>query len=433
MIKIIDMTVHDLRFPTSLSLDGSDAMNPDPDYSAAYVVLKTNKAELEGHGLTFTIGRGNEVCCLAIEALRHLVVGRNLTEIAHDPAGFWRAITSDSQLRWIGPDKGAMHLATGAVVNAVWDLLAKKAGKPVWRLISEMTPEQIVGIVDFRYITDAITPQDALDLLRRKEAGKKERIEQMQREGYPCYTTSAGWLGYSDEKLRRLCREAVAEGYDRIKLKVGRHIDEDIRRLAIAREEIGPERILMIDANQIWEVDEAIDWVNRLAFASPYFIEEPTSPDDISGHRKIREAVHPIRVATGEMCQNRIIFKQLIADDCIDIVQIDACRLGGLNEVLAVLLMAAKFGKPVWPHAGGVGLCEYVQHLAMIDFVAISGTLEGRAVEFVDHLHEHFLDPCKIENGAYQAPEAPGYSIEMKPSSIETHRHGTVSYEAQAG
>ncbi|WP_193175205.1 enolase C-terminal domain-like protein [Oricola nitratireducens] len=421
MTEITGLKSYDLRFPTSQSLDGSDAMNPDPDYSAAYVVLSTDSPNLEGHGLTFTIGRGNEICCAAIEALRHLVVGLDLDWIRENPGRFWRHVTSDSQLRWIGPEKGAMHLATGAVVNAVWDLLAKQAGKPVWRLVAEMNPEEIVDIVDFRYLTDAITRDEALDILRRAEAGKTERIAKLEATGYPCYTTSAGWLGYSDEKLRRLCREAVDAGYTHVKLKVGRDLDDDIRRLTIAREELGPDRFLMIDANQVWEVGEAADWVKRLSFAKPYFIEEPTSPDDIAGHRRIREAVAPVKVATGEMCQNRIVFKQMIAGGAIDIVQIDACRMGGLNEVLGVLLMAAKFGLPVWPHAGGVGLCEYVQHLSMIDYVAVSATMEGRVIEYVDHLHEHFLDPCVIRNAAYMPPSAPGFSIEMKPASIKDY------------
>ncbi len=421
MTEITGLKSYDLRFPTSQSLDGSDAMNPDPDYSAAYVVLSTDTPNLEGHGLTFTIGRGNEICCAAIEALRHLVVGLDLDWIRENPGRFWRHMTSDSQLRWIGPEKGAMHLATGAVVNAVWDLLAKQAGKPVWRLVAEMSPEEIVDIVDFRYLTDAITRDEALDILRRAEAGKTERIAKLEATGYPCYTTSAGWLGYSDEKLRRLCREAVDAGYTHVKLKVGRDLDDDIRRLTIAREELGPDRFLMIDANQVWEVGEAVDWVKKLSFAKPYFIEEPTSPDDIAGHRRIREAVAPVKVATGEMCQNRIVFKQMIAGGAIDIVQIDACRMGGLNEVLGVLLMAAKFGLPVWPHAGGVGLCEYVQHLSMIDYVAVSATMEGRVIEYVDHLHEHFLDPCVIRNAAYMPPSAPGFSIEMKPASIEDY------------
>lgn len=421
MTEITGLKTFDLRFPTSQHLDGSDAMNPDPDYSAAYVILETDDGDLTGHGLTFTIGRGNDICCAAIEAMRHLVVGLDLAWIRENPGRFWRHVTSDSQLRWIGPDKGAIHLATGAVVNAVWDLLAKQAGKPVWRLVAEMSPEEIVDIVDFRYLTDAITRDEALEILRRAEPGKKERIADLEAHGYPCYTTSAGWLGYPDDKLRRLCREAVAAGYTHVKLKVGRDMEDDIRRLTIAREELGPDRFLMIDANQVWDVDQAVDWVGKLAFAKPYFIEEPTSPDDIAGHRRIREAVAPVKVATGEMCQNRIIFKQLIAGGAIDIVQIDACRIGGLNEVLGVLLMAAKFGLPVWPHAGGVGLCEYVQHLSMIDYVAVSGAKEGRVIEFVDHLHEHFVDPCVIRDAAYMPPALPGFSIEMKPESIDSH------------
>ncbi|WP_340160855.1 L-fuconate dehydratase [uncultured Hoeflea sp.] len=421
MTKITGLETHDLRFPTSLSLDGSDAMNPDPDYSAAYVVLRTDTSGVEGHGLTFTIGRGNEICCAAIEAMRHLVVGLDLAWIREDPGRFWRHVTSDSQLRWIGPDKGAIHLATGAVVNAVWDLLAKQAGKPVWRLVADMSPEELLAIIDFRYLTDAITPDEALEIFRRAEPGKAERIARLEATGYPCYTTSAGWLGYPDEKLRRLCREAVETGYNHVKLKVGRDLEDDIRRLRIAREELGPDRFLMIDANQVWEVNEAIDWMKELAFARPFFIEEPTSPDDIAGHKVIREAIAPVKVATGEMCQNRIIFKQMIMGGAIDVVQIDACRMGGLNEVLAVLLMAAKYELPVWPHAGGVGLCEYVQHLSMIDFVAVSGTMEGRVIEYVDHLHDHFVEPCIIRNAAYMPPASPGFSIEMKPSSIDRY------------
>ena len=424
-IRITGMRVHDLRFPTSKSLDGSDAMNPDPDYSAAYVVLETDHPALQGHGLTFTIGRGNEICCAAIEAMRHLVVGLELDWIAADMGRFWRHVTSDSQLRWIGPDKGAMHLATGAVVNAVWDLWAKAAGKPVWRLVAEMTPEELVRCIDFRYLADAITPDEALALLREREAGKAGRIATLEREGYPCYTTSAGWLGYSDEKLRRLCQEAIDAGFDHIKLKVGRDLEDDIRRLRIAREVIGPQRKLMIDANQIWEVGQAIDWVRQLAFARPWFIEEPTSPDDIAGHRAIREAIAAdgIKVATGEMCQNRVMWKQFIAGGAVDVVQIDSCRLGGVNEILAVLLVAAKYGLPVCPHAGGVGLCEYVQHLSMIDYACIAGTREGRVIEYVDHLHEHFLDPCTIRDAAYLPPTRPGFSIEMKADTLREFHH----------
>ena len=415
MTQITALRVEDIRFPTSQQLDGSDAMNPDPDYSAAYVILETDNPKLTGHGLTFTIGRGNEICCAAIQALEHL--------IAADMGAFWRRFTSDSQLRWIGPDKGAIHLATGAVVNAVWDLWAKAEGKPVWRLVADMSPAELVRCIDFRYITDCITPEEALRLLESREEGKAQRLEQLQAQGYPCYTTSAGWLGYGDEKLRRLCQQAVDAGFSHIKLKVGRDIEDDIRRVRIAREVIGPERKLMIDANQVWEVDAAIPWVKALAFANPWFIEEPTSPDDIEGHRKIRENIGAVKVATGEMCQNRIMFKQFIMRGAIDVVQIDACRLGGVNEVLAVMLMAAKYNLPVCPHAGGVGLCEYVQHLSMIDYLCIAGTHEGRVIEFVDHLHEHFLHPCEIRGAAYMPPQAPGYSIEMHQASIEQYRY----------
>jgi L-fuconate dehydratase len=419
MTRIIDMRVLDLRFPTSQHLDGSDAMNPDPDYLAAYVILKTDMPGIEGHGLTFTIGRGNEICCAAIEAMRHLVVGLEMDKVTADMGAFWRHVTSDSQLRWIGPDKGAIHLATGAVVNAVWDIWAKMVGKPVWRLVADMSPEELVRCIDFRYITDCITPDEALAMLRDKASGKAERIETLEREGYPCYTTSAGWLGYGDDKLRRLCQEAVDAGFNHVKLKVGRDKADDIRRLRIAREVLGPDRQLMIDANQVWEVGQAIDWVRDLAFAKPWFIEEPTNPDDVEGHRKIREGVAPVQVATGEMCQNRIMFKQFIMRGAIDVVQIDSCRLGGVNEILAVLLMAAKYNLLVCPHAGGVGLCEYVQHLSMIDYICIAGTREGRVVEYVDHLHEHFKEPCIVRNAAYLPPTAPGFSIEMKPATLE--------------
>ena len=422
MTTIRSLRVLDVRFPTSAHLDGSDAMNPDPDYSAAYVVLETDQPGLEGHGLTFTIGRGNEICCAAIGAMEHLVVGLDLAWIAEDMGRFWRHVTSDSQLRWIGPDKGAIHLATGAVVNAVWDLWAKSVGKPVWQLVADMSPEEIVRLIDFRYITDCITPEEALALLRERAVGKAERLADLLAHGYPCYTTSAGWLGYDDAKLRRLAQEAVDAGFTHIKLKVGRDLQDDIRRVRIAREVLGPDRHLMVDANQVWEVDQAIDWLQQLAFAKPWFIEEPTSPDDIEGHRRIREAVKDsMQVATGEMCQNRIMFKQLIMRGALDVVQIDACRLGGVNEVLAVMLMAAKYGLKVCPHAGGVGLCEYVQHLSMIDYLCIAGTKEGRVIEFVDHLHEHFVDPCTIRDAAYLPPQRPGYSIEMKPASLAAH------------
>ena len=417
MVQITGIRTRDLRFPTSQSLDGSDAMNPDPDYSAAYVVLETN-GDHQGHGLTFTIGRGTEICVAAINAMRHLLIGLELDWVREDMGRFWRHVTGDSQLRWIGPDKGAIHLATGAVVNAMWDLLAKESGKPVWLLVGEMSPEELVKLVDFRYLRDVLDEDQALELLRAAEPHKQHRISTLKAEGYPCYTTSAGWLGYSDEKLRRLCRETREAGFSHAKFKVGQDLQDDIRRLTIAREELGDGMNIMIDANQVWDVDQAIDWVNQLAFAKPLFIEEPTSPDDVLGHRKIRQAIAPIKVATGEMCQNRILFKQFIASGAIDFVQIDSCRLGGLNEVLAVQLMAAKFGLPVWPHAGGVGLCEYVQHLAMIDYVAITGEKDSKRIEYVDHLHDHFLDPVRVRNGAYQAPDKPGFSIQMKEETF---------------
>ena len=417
-VTITGIEVKDVRFPTSKSLDGSDAMNPDPDYSAAYVILKTDNPDLEGHGLTFTIGRGNELCAAAINSLSHLVIGKKLEDIKANPAQFWKEITGDSQLRWLGPEKGVIHLATGAVVNAVWDLYAKSEGKPLWKLLADMTPEQLVACVDFTYITDAITPAEALAMLKKNEAGKQARIAQLKEKGYPAYTTSAGWLGYSDEKMRRLCREAKAEGFTHLKMKVGSNLQDDMRRAAIIREEIGDNLYLMMDANQKWDVGEAIENMAQLAKYNPYWIEEPTSPDDIIGHAKIAKAVAPIKVATGEHCQNRVVFKQLMQAEAIEICQIDSCRVGGVNEILAILLMAAKFDIPVCPHAGGVGLCEYVQHLSMIDFIAISGSLDGRIIEFVDHLHEHFHDPVVIKNGHYMPPSMPGYSIEIKSQSL---------------
>lgn len=424
-IRITHLTVRDIRFPTSRGLDGSDAMNPDPDYSAAYVVLHTDSPRgLAGHGLTFTIGRGNEICVAAVQALAPLVVGQTLESVVANPGAFWRRITGDSQLRWIGPEKGAIHLATAAVVNAVWDLYAKSEGKPLWKLLVDMTPEQLVACIDFRYITDALTPQEATDLLRRNVAGKAVREAEMRRVGFPAYTTSAGWLGYSDDKLRQLCRDALAGGWSMFKIKVGRDIEDDIRRATIIREEIGWKRKLMMDANQFWDVGEAIEHMRRLARFDPWWIEEPTSPDDVLGHAAIARAIHPIGVATGEHCQNRVIFKQLMQAGAIKFCQIDSCRLGGVNEVLAVLLMAAKFGIPVCPHAGGVGLCEYVQHLALFDYICVSASLENRVLEFVDHLHEHFLDPVRMQNGCYMPPEKPGYSIEMHPASLDEFEYG---------
>jgi L-fuconate dehydratase len=407
----------DVRFPTSRDLSGSDAMNEAPDYSAAYVILKTD-TDLEGHGLTFTIGRGNELCVAAIEALSYLVVGRTLESFTEDMGAFWRHVTGDSQLRWVGPEKGVIHLATAAIVNAVWDLYAKAEGKPLWKLLSDMSPEELVRCVDFRYITDALTPEEALELLRKNEPTKAERKREMLRDGFPAYTTSAGWLGYPDEKIRHLSREAVAEGWGHVKIKVGRDVEDDARRAGIIREEIGPDRKLMMDANQVWEVPEAIANMERLAEFDPWWIEEPTSPDDVLGHARIARAVAPTGVATGEHGMNRVLFKQLMQADAINFCQIDACRLGGVNEVIAVLLLAAKFGVPVCPHAGGVGLCEYVQHLSIFDYVCVGASLEDRILEYVDHLHEHFLDPVRIKDGRYAPPERPGYSIEMYPGSL---------------
>jgi L-fuconate dehydratase len=418
-IIITEISVQDVRFPTSKSLDGSDAMNPDPDYSATYVILKTNNPKLEGHGLTFTIGRGNEICVAAVKALAPLIKGKSLAEFTQDMGKFWKMITGDSQLRWLGPEKGVIHLATAAVVNAVWDLYAKAEGKPLWKLVVDMTPEQLVSCIDFTYITDVITPKEALAMLKAKEAGKKERIATLMKNGYPAYTTSAGWLGYSDEKMRFLCQEAKASGFKHMKIKVGADLKDDMRRAAIIREEIGDDLKLMMDANQKWDVDEAITNMESLKKFNPWWIEEPTSPDDILGHAKIAKAVSPILVATGEHCQNRVMFKQLMQSGGLGICQIDSCRVGGVNEVLAILLMAAKFKIPVCPHAGGVGLCEYVQHLSMIDYIAISGSMEGRIIEFVDHLHEHFYEPVIIKNGAYMPPLAPGYSITMKEQSLK--------------
>lgn len=421
---ITSIEVKDVRFPTSKSLDGSDAMNPDPDYSAAYVILKTNHPDkLEGHGLTFTIGRGNELCVEAIKSLSYLIKGKKLSSFTKDMGAFWKMITGDSQLRWLGPEKGVIHLATGAIVNAVWDLYAKVEEKPLWLLLADMTPEALVKCIDFTYITDAITPDEALLLLQEKEASKKDRINNLLNEGYPAYTTSAGWLGYSDDKMRRLCQEAKAEGFKHMKIKVGSDLKDDMRRAAIIREEIGDDLKLMMDANQKWDVDEAIENMESLKKFNPYWIEEPTSPDDILGHARIAKAVSPIKVATGEHCQNRVMFKQLMQAKAIEICQIDSCRVGGVNEILAILLMAAKFKIPVCPHAGGVGLCEYVQHLSMIDYIAISGSKEDRIIEYVDHLHEHFLDPVVIKNGAYIPPKLSGYSITMKEQSLKDYEY----------
>jgi L-fuconate dehydratase len=421
-MRITEVTARDIRFPTSRTLAGSDAVHTSPDYSAAYVTLSTDHADgLEGHGLSFTCGRGTELIVAGIQSLAPLVRGRSLDGIAGDFRGFWCSLTSDGQLRWVGPEKGVIHMATSAIVNAIWDLLAKSKGKPLWKLLADMSPEELVSVIDFRYITDVLTPDEALDILRKNHATRGEREAELIERGYPAYTTSAGWLGYSDEKLRALCREAVAAGWTHVKMKVGADLDDDLRRAAIVREEIGPDRKLMVDANQAWDVPTAIHHMKALAAYDPWWIEEPTSPDDVYGHSVIARAIAPIGVATGEQCQNRVIFKQLLQLNAIRFCQIDACRLGGVNEVMAVLLMAAKFGVPVCPHAGGVGLCEYVQHHAFFDYIAVSASLEDRVVEYVDHLHEHFFDPVVVRNSRYFPPRAPGFSITMKPESLDEY------------
>jgi L-fuconate dehydratase len=428
--RITAVDVTDVRFPTSVSMDGSDAMNKDGDYSATYVVVSTDDPELSGFGFTFTIGRGNDICTLAAQRRGEPLVGREVSDVVGDLGGIYRDLASDSQLRWLGPDKGVEHLALAAVMNAVWDLAARKAGKPLWRLLADMTPEELVDVADLTYLSDALTREEALEILRAGVPHREERIRHLEETGYPCYTTSAGWLGYSDDKLRRLAAEAVDSGYTHIKLKVGANLEDDIRRCEIAREVIGWDAKLMIDANQVWDVPQAIEWVNALARFEPWWIEEPTSPDDILGHAAVRKAVAPIGVATGEHGMNRVLFKQMFQAEAIDFCQLDSARLASINEILSVYLMARKFDVPVCPHAGGVGLCELVQHLSVFDYVAVSGTLEDRVTEFVDHLHEHFTDPCIVENGAYRLPSRPGYSAEMHPASVATYAYPDGSYWA---
>src|SRR5947209_2001074 len=419
MPRIVRAVTYDVRCPTSLSGAGSDAMNHDPDYSAAYVALEADDPSgLAGHGLTFTIGRGTEVCVAAIDALLPHVVGATVEELVADLGGFWRRLVTDSQLRWLGPEKGVIHLATAAIVNAVWDLYAKVEQKPLWKLLADLTPEELVACVDFRYIDDALTEDEALAILRRNQSTKAERERLLLAEGFPAYTTSAGWLGYPEDSLFERAREALAAGFTHLKVKVGGDPESDLRRARLVRDAIGPDHRLSLDANQAWGVDEAITAIRRLAEVDPWWIEEPTSPDDILGHQRIREAVAPVRIATGEHVQNRVVFKQLLALGAIDVCQLDCCRLGGVNEVLAVVLLAAKFGVPICPHAGGVGLCEYAQHLSMFDFVAVGASLEDRYCEFVDHLHQHFVDPVRVVGGRYLAPSAPGCSIEIRPDSL---------------
>jgi L-fuconate dehydratase len=417
---ITAVDTYDVRFPTSRELDGSDAMNPDPDYSAAYVVLRTDGDD-EGHGFAFTIGRGNDIVTVAIQTLADAVIGLDETAIFADMGEFARRLTHDSQLRWLGPEKGVMHMAIAAVVNAAWDLWGRREGRPVWELLSGLDPDQIVDLVDWRYLSDALTPAEALDLLQAAVPGRAARVADLRANGYPAYTTSAGWLGYDDAKLERLVREAMDDGFGQIKLKVGASMADDRRRFRIARAVTGPEYPIAVDANQRWDVGDAIAWMRELAEFQPYWIEEPTSPDDVLGHAAIRRALHPIRVATGEHVQNRIMFKQLLQADAIDVLQLDACRVGGVNENVAIMLLAAKYGVPVCPHAGGVGLCELVQHLAMFDYVAVSG--RQNVIEWVDHLHEHFVQPASVHRGCYVAPTAPGFSAEMKSSSIAAYRY----------
>jgi L-fuconate dehydratase len=419
--KITEVRVRDVRFPTSLEQDGSDALNLG-DYSATYVTVVTDHGET-GDGLTFTNGRGNEIVVAAVHALAHHVRGRRLADIRADLRAFYRELTVDKQLRWLGPEKGILHMATGALINAVWDLFAKREGKPLWKYLVDMTPEEIVRAIDFTYVSDAITPDEALELLQRMRAGREAREAEMLRDGYPAYTTSTGWLGYPDEKVRRLCREALAQGWTAFKMKVGRNLEDNVRRAALMREEIGPDNRLMMDANQCWDVGETLVHMEALKQFNPYWLEEPTSPDDVLGHATIARAVAPIGVATGEVCQNRVLFKQFLQAKAISFLQVDSCRMGGVNEVLPVLLMAAKFGVPVCPHAGGVGLCEYVQHLSIFDYIAVSGSLENRMCEYVDHLHEHFVDPCIVRNARYLAPSRPGYSITIKPDSLEAYEY----------
>ncbi|MER7013920.1 enolase C-terminal domain-like protein [Saccharopolyspora sp. NPDC000359] len=414
----------DVRFPTSRELDGSDAMNPAPDYSAAYVVVETDADDgLTGHGFAFTIGRGNDVQVAAIRALESTVVGRPVAAVLDDLGAVWRELVHDSPLRWLGPEKGVVHMAIGAVVNALWDLKAKRAGKPLWQLLAELSPEQVVDLVDFRYLSDALTPGEALDLLRRAQPGRAERTAELLRDGYPAYTTSPGWLGYPDGKLRRLCTAAVGQNFDLIKLKVGADLDDDVRRLRIARDAVGPDVRIAVDANQRWDVPTAISWIRELAPFDPWWVEEPTSPDDVLGHAAIAAAVAPVRVATGEHVANRVVFKQLLQAGAVSVLQLDATRVAGVNENLAILLLAAKFGVPVCPHAGGVGLCELVQHLAMFDFVAVSGSVEDRLIEHVDHLHEHFVDPVVLRGARYAAPQRPGFSAQLRPEALRDHSY----------
>jgi L-fuconate dehydratase len=425
MAKVTGFKTVDVRFPTSRGLDGSDAMNQDPDYSAAYLVLETDDPKLSGHGLVFTIGRGNDLQCDAIELLAGYAVGRDVDDLAKTMGDFARSLVRDSQMRWLGPEKGVTHMAAGAVLNAAWDLVSKNAGKPLWKYLSDLSPEEIVDLVDFRYITDLITKDEALAILKKASANRAKNEAALLANGLPAYTTTPGWLGYTDEKMVRLAKEAVADGFTLIKLKCGVSLEDDKRRLKLAREAIGPDVRLAIDANQVWDVNEAIHWINSLGDVNLHWIEEPTNPDDVVGHAAIAKGIAPVRVATGEHAANRIIFKQMLQTKALSFLQIDATRVAGVNENIAMLLMAAKSGIPVCPHAGGVGLCEMVQHLAMFDFVAVGGENPDRVVEFVDHLHEHFVVPTNIQRARYMPPLQPGAGAEMFEQSVKDFTYPT--------
>jgi L-fuconate dehydratase len=429
MTTITGLELHDVRFPTSRTLAGSDAMNPAPDYSAAYVVVRTSEPGLAGHGFAFTIGRGNEVQLAAIRVLEPFLAGRDLDEVLGEPGGpsrlgdLYRRLVTDSPLHWLGPACGVMHMATGAVLNACWDLAARRARQPLWLLLSSMTPAQLVDQIDFRYLADALSVEDAMGILEAAAPGREQRTAELISSGYPAYSTAPGWLGYSDQQMAALCAEAVAEGFTQVKLKVGASLEDDKRRCAIARETIGDDIDMAIDANQVWDVPTAIGWVRELAPFRPAWIEEPTAPDDILGTATIRAAVAPVRVATGEHVSNRVLFKQLLQAGGIDVMQIDACRVAGVNENIANLLLAAKFGVPVCPHAGGVGLCEAVQHLSMFDYVAVSASMDGRRIEWVNDLHAPFADPAVVVAGRYRAPRAPGASTEILAGSLAEYAY----------
>ena len=422
MTIILDLHVRDIRFPTSDHLHGSDAIHLDPDYSCAYVTLLTDQPDLEGHGITFTLGRGTELCVAAIETFKHFVVGQTLASIVGDFGTFWHRICNESQLRWLGPERGLIHMSVAAIINAIWDLYAKVEGKPVWKLIADMSPREIVDCIDFHHITDVLTRDDALEILEGNQATKLEREQELFEIGLPAYTSSAGWIGYDDTYRRQQCQKYLDSGFRWFKMKVGADLADDIHRATVVREEIGDECHLMMDANQVWDVDQAIEHMRQLAKFRPVWIEEPTSPDDILGHAKIAKALDPIGVACGECVSNRIMFKQFLMAGGMQFCQIDSCRVGGVNELLAIMLLAQKFRVPVCPHAGGVGLCNYVQHLAAINYLVISPSLENVVLEFSDHLHEHFVDRLVIKDARYRLPTMPGYSITMHADSLEQYQ-----------